>query len=140
MENWLLKLREIKKASGMTTKQIAKSAEIPEPTLEKIFSGQTKDPKYDTVKKLVHFFGYTVDDLDTLGKKKSPTSGKSEVKEIYSEEDQKGALALYELLISLGYVTRGNDLTEAQADILIGLIQIIDAVFRRNDCESPKVG
>lgn len=71
---WLDNLKKMKEQSGMTTKEISKHSGIPEPTLEKLFSGATKDPKLSTMQKLVHFFGYTLDDLDNdpIKSKKSP--------------------------------------------------------------------
>ena len=53
----------MKVASGLTTKEIADRSGLPEPTLEKLFAGQTKDPKLSTISQLVHFFGLTLDDL-----------------------------------------------------------------------------
>lgn len=60
---WLDELRRIKENSGLTTKEIALSSGIPEPTLEKIFSGATRDPKLTTIQQLVHSLGSTLDDL-----------------------------------------------------------------------------
>lgn len=61
---WLDNLKNLKKLSGYTTKEIADRSGIPEPTLEKIFSGATKEPKLPTIQRLVHFLGYTLDDLE----------------------------------------------------------------------------
>lgn len=66
---WLDNLRIMKDHSGMTTKEISKQSGIPEPTLEKLFAGATKDPKLPTMQKLVHFLGYTLDDLDDISSK-----------------------------------------------------------------------
>ncbi len=63
---WLENLRRMKSKSGLTTKEIAAKSDIPEPTLEKLFAGKTKDPKLKTMRQLVHFFGYTLDDLDDV--------------------------------------------------------------------------
>lgn len=63
---WLDKLKQMKEKSGMTTKMIAQQSGIPEPTLEKLFAGATRDPKLTTMQQLVHFLGYTLDDLDDL--------------------------------------------------------------------------
>lgn len=60
---WIDELRKMKTASGLTTKDIADQSGIAEPTLEKIFSGATKNPKLTTIQQLVHFLGYTLDDL-----------------------------------------------------------------------------
>lgn len=60
---WLKKLKAMKEHSGLTTREIALHSKIPEPTLEKLFAGHTKDPKLNTISQLVHFLGYTLDDL-----------------------------------------------------------------------------
>ena len=77
---WYDNLKKMKEQSGMTTKEIARQSGIPEPTLEKLFSGATKDPKLPTMQKLVHFFGRTLDDLDdtpTANKKAPPYSSEA---------------------------------------------------------------
>jgi len=61
---WLDALNAMKKQSGKTTEQIAEESGIPKGTLNKIFAGQTKDPKYQTLHAIVHCLGFTVDDLD----------------------------------------------------------------------------
>ena len=71
---WLDALKAMKASSGLTTKEISIGSGIPEPTLEKIFSGATKEPKLPTMMQLVHFLGYTLDDLDDTGAKKSPAN------------------------------------------------------------------
>lgn len=75
---WLDKLRAMKERSGLTTKEIAEMSNIPEPTLEKLFAGATKDPKLATMQQLVHFFGCTLDDLDSGSKKQAAPSDISE--------------------------------------------------------------
>ncbi|MGM9630034.1 helix-turn-helix domain-containing protein [Butyricicoccus sp.] len=79
--NWLENLRIMKKQSGLTTAQIAEKSQIPEPTLEKLFSGATKDPKLKTMSELVHSLGFTLDDLAgtrVLGKTKATAPEKTE--------------------------------------------------------------
>lgn len=66
---WLDGLKKMKAASGLTTKEIAAGAGVPEPTLEKIFAGVTKDIRLETARRLVHFFGFTLDDLEGGGSK-----------------------------------------------------------------------
>ncbi len=66
---WLDRLRAMKKANrsnvrlDWTTKKISEKTGIPISTLDKIFSGSTKDPKLMTMQKLVYTLGYTLDDL-----------------------------------------------------------------------------
>ena len=60
---WLEKLNHLKKLSGMTIEQISAASCVPKGTLNKLFSGQTKDPQLSTVSAVVHCMGYTLDDL-----------------------------------------------------------------------------
>ncbi len=82
---WLDKLREMKNASELTTKEISFLSKIPEPTLEKIFAGVTKDPKLETMRQLVHFFGYTLDDLEDKPLKKSLNTAEAMPRELASK-------------------------------------------------------
>lgn len=63
---WLEKLICLKKNSGKTTKQISEISGVPIGTLNKLFAGQTEDPKLKTVQAVVHALGYTLDDLDSI--------------------------------------------------------------------------
>ena len=49
----------------MTIKQISEESGVPLGTLNKLFSGQTEDPKLNTLKSVVYCLGYTLADLDT---------------------------------------------------------------------------
>lgn len=60
---WLEKLREMKATSGKTTQEISAQTGVPEATLEKLFAGVTKDPRLNTIAQVVHYLGYTLDDL-----------------------------------------------------------------------------
>lgn len=60
---WLDNLRKMKENSRLKTKAISLGSGIPEPTLEKLFAGATKDPKLETMRQLVYFLGYTLDQL-----------------------------------------------------------------------------
>ena len=60
---WLDNLKELKKAKGMTTKQIADITKIPEPTLKHIFSGDTPDPYVTTIHRIVVALGGSLDHI-----------------------------------------------------------------------------
>ncbi len=62
---WFEKLVELKKRSGKTLNDIATDSGVPLGTLNKLFAGQTSDPKLGTVRAVVHALGYTLDDLDS---------------------------------------------------------------------------
>lgn len=63
--NWFDNLKKMKSDSGMATREIAEKSGLPEPTLEKIFSGATKNPGVNTIQSLVHTMGYTLNDIDS---------------------------------------------------------------------------
>ncbi len=133
--DWLIRLKEMKQASGLTTKQIAEGSGIPEPTLEKLFAGATKEPKLPTMQHLVHFLGYTLDDLTLAKPKKAPAPAEPETGGL---ADSKTA-SFYRLLIREGYLMEGEDFTDAQVEILQGVLQILNAAFpRRKAPESSK--
>ena len=60
---WLENLKELKKAKGLTTKQIADATKIPESTLKRIFSGETDDPYVSTVHRIVVALGGSLDQI-----------------------------------------------------------------------------
>lgn len=60
---WLNNLNKMKKISKKTLDEISTESGIPKGTLNKLFSGQTKDPQLSTIKSVVHTLGYTLDDL-----------------------------------------------------------------------------
>ena len=60
---WLDNLKELKKAKGMTTKQIADATKIPESTIKRIFSGDTTDPYVTTIHRIVITLGGSLDHI-----------------------------------------------------------------------------
>lgn len=60
---WLNNLKELKKASGMTVKQIAEKANMSERTVTRVFSGDTDAPRMDTLRDIVYALGGSMDDL-----------------------------------------------------------------------------
>ena len=65
---WLDVLKEKKKKSGKTAKEISALTGIPKSTIDKLFSGQTKEPYLSMVRSIVYCLGYTLDDLDDTRK------------------------------------------------------------------------
>ena len=63
MNMWLEALKEMKKRSGLSTKQIAEKTDIPERTVTRIFSGDTDNPYVDTLRRIVAVLGGTLDDV-----------------------------------------------------------------------------
>ena len=60
---WLDNLKELKKAKGMTAKQISEITKIPESTIKRIFSGDTPDPYVSTIHRIVVALGGSLDHI-----------------------------------------------------------------------------
>jgi transcriptional regulator with XRE-family HTH domain len=60
---WLDNIKELKKAKGMSTKQIADATKLPERTVTRIFSGDTDNPYVDTLHRIVTVLGGSLDDI-----------------------------------------------------------------------------
>ena len=60
---WLDNLKELKKAKGMTAKQIADVTKIPESTIKRIFAGDTTDPYVTTIHRIVIALGGSLDHI-----------------------------------------------------------------------------
>ncbi len=60
---WLENLKELKKKTGMTAKQIAEKTSLPERTVNRIFSGETDHPYADTLDIIVKALGYDLGDI-----------------------------------------------------------------------------
>ncbi len=52
----LEEMKRIKAERGYTNEQIARNADVPLGTVQKIFGGETKAPRYQTLQALEHFF------------------------------------------------------------------------------------
>ena len=55
-------LKERKRALGYTAKQVAELSGVPLGTVQKIFSGHTKAPRYETLRALEKVLGYAAED------------------------------------------------------------------------------
>lgn len=60
---WLENLKELKKSQGMSVKQIAERTNLPERTVNRIFSGDTDNPYVDTIHRIVTVLGGSLDDI-----------------------------------------------------------------------------
>lgn len=60
---WLDNLKELKKTTGMSSKQIADKTNLPERTVARIFSGDTDSPYADTLHRIVTALGGSLDDI-----------------------------------------------------------------------------
>lgn len=60
---WLENLKDLKKKAGMSSKQIAEVTNLPERTVNRIFSGDTDNPYVDTLHRIVTVLGGSLDDI-----------------------------------------------------------------------------
>lgn len=60
---WLDNLKELKKSTGMSFKQIAEMTNLPERTVSRIFSGDTDNPYVDTLHRIVSVLGGSLDSI-----------------------------------------------------------------------------
>ena len=60
---WLDNLKELKKRSGLSTKQIAERTRLPERTVCRIFSGETDHPYADTLDIIAKSLGCDLGDV-----------------------------------------------------------------------------
>ena len=60
---WLDNLKELKKAKGISTKQIAEATNLPERTVSRIFSGDTDNPYVDTLHRIVSVLDGSLDNI-----------------------------------------------------------------------------
>lgn len=60
---WLDRLKELKKETGMSLNQIADATNLPDKTIDRIFSGRTTNPYVDTLHRIVSVLGGSLDDI-----------------------------------------------------------------------------
>lgn len=60
---WLDNLKELKKQSGMSAKQIAEKTRLPERTVNRILAGESDHPYADTLDLIVKALGYDLGDI-----------------------------------------------------------------------------
>lgn len=78
---WLDNLKELKTMTGMTSKAIAEDTSLPERTVARIFSGETDNPRVDTIIRIVTALGGSLDDIFVDTKAVIATENLVEVKE-----------------------------------------------------------
>lgn len=78
-----VQLKEMKEKSGLTNKELAELSGVSLPTVNRIMSGQTDIPNYQTVCDLVMAMGGSLDDLAGITPKAEIHSEESGANEMY---------------------------------------------------------
>lgn len=97
---WLENLKELKKKTGMSSKQIAEKTRLPERTVNRIFAGESDHPYADTLDLIAKAMGYDLGDVF------------SETKVIVATEE------LVEIKEAVDIVEAERDLTIAENEML----------------------
>ena len=79
---WLDNIKELKKKTGMSAKQIADKARLPERTVARILSGETDHPRIDTIGLIADAMGATMRDIFADTNVIVATETLTEVKEV----------------------------------------------------------
>lgn len=82
---WLDNLKELKKKTGMSSRHIAEKTNLPERTVNRIFSGETDNPYVDTLHRIVSVLGGSLDDILADTKVVVATESLVEIKESLEE-------------------------------------------------------
>ncbi len=94
---WLENLKELKKAKGMTCKQISDATKIPESTIKRIFAGETDNPYVDTVRRIAIALDSSLDEIFAESKVIVATETLAKVKETTDVVEAERDLVLAEL-------------------------------------------
>jgi len=118
------RLKAYRKERGLTQTQLAESVGVAKSTIAGYENGSREPDLYKLIA-IAKAFEITVDELlDHPGQKKSPDAESS-------GDYEKGLSNFYDMLIDMGMLERGQDLTENQLDALklvfLGISKFISA-------------
>ena len=97
---WLDNLKELRRESKMSVKQIAELTNLPERTVNRIFSGDTDNPYVDTLHRIVTVLGGSLDHI------------------LADTKMVVGTESLVELKENVDVITAHNDLITVENDML----------------------
>lgn len=116
---------------GYTQQQVADAIGITNSTYCGYETGK-RQPDVFKIKKLANFLKTSGDYLLETGfdeKEKSPAPEEPETGDGVTSEEKRGFNSFCEAMVDMGFVREGEDLTDAQLSVLLGVLQILDATF-----------
>lgn len=123
------RIREAREKAGYSQKELAQIIGVAQNTFHGYESGK-HDPKSDLLIKIAQACDVTVDFLlgcDVADETKNPPS----TAEAAPGEDVSNIFdQLNDMLVSIGLIKDGEDLTAQQAEVLIAICRIINATFQ----------
>lgn len=122
-------INTIKKEKGLTNSQIAQMSGVTLSTLDKITSGVNTNPKLDTLQAICSVLGCTLNDfVDTpVTKKETPSTA-----EAAPGEDHISLEESNRLLVALGFIEEGQNLSDDDLAFLEHIIGLLDAWFGKH--------
>lgn len=77
-------LSKLMRDNSLSQSALSRATGVPQPTINRILSGVTREPRRDSVVRIANFFGITPESLYESGSAKSPRTPTAEtVEEIY---------------------------------------------------------
>ena len=119
---WIENLKELKKKTGMSVKQIAEKSKLPERTVARIISGETDHPRIDTIGLIVDAMGCTLRDIFADTNVIVATETLTEVKEVAEiVEAERDEVAIK------------NEMLEAKVNALTMEIELLKSQLQHKD-------
>jgi transcriptional regulator with XRE-family HTH domain len=119
---WLENLKELKKKTEMSSKQIADKSRLPERTVARIFSGETDHPRIDTLGLIADAMGVTLRDIFADTNVIVATETLTEVKEVAEiVEAERDEVAIK------------NEMLEAKVNALTMEIELLTSQLQHKD-------
>lgn len=119
---WLDNLKEIKKKTGMTTKQIAEKTRLPERTINRIFAGESDHPYADTLDLIAKAMGHDLGDVFSETKVIVATEDLIDIKETVDIVEAERDLILVE-----------NDMLKAKVAALTTEVEFLKVELQHKD-------
>ena len=117
-----------RKQAGLTIDELSDKSGVPKGTLNKIIGGITKAPTLDNMKAIARALGKTLADFDDPPKdiEKSPSADESVPGDGYISLEESN-----NLLVALGYIKPGEQISDDDLAFLGNVIGLLDAWFSK---------
>lgn len=121
----LERINEIRKAKNMSIDELCVKSGIPKSTISKITAGITTNPTLDTMQAIARALGCRLDDFDDAPPIEiSPALAEASTGDISLKESTN-------LLIALGYIKPGEQISDDDLAFLEHIIGLLDAWFSK---------
>jgi len=120
------RINQIRKEKKISLDELALLSGVPKGTLSKITAEITTNPTLETVQSIARALGCTIDDFDDApSNKKNPVPAFADTGNISLDESNA-------LLVALGYIAPGEQLSDRDLAFLEHVIGLLDAWFERH--------